>query len=222
LSGYRIGTGIAAKRVARSFSFGESAMSRTMQGLVLAFAAGLLAAAWADDREARDEESKRALDDATFVKKAASGNLHEVKMGELAIKRATTTEVKEFAQKMVEDHGKSLDALKKAARDAKIDVPEKMSKEDADHVAHLDKHEGTDFDRAYVRHAIRDHEKTAALFEQATKDVKDSGLRKYAEDTLPVVREHLKTAKKLGEKFGKDRSDKDSNKGGDDKDRPVR
>jgi len=197
-------------------------MSRTLQGLAVACAVGLLAAGvWADDKDRKDKP--HALDDATFVKKAASDNMHEVKMGELGAKRATATEVKEFAQKMVKDHSKSLDDLKKAAKAAKFDVPAKMSKEHEDHVAHLDKHDGKDFDAVFVSHMVRDHEKAVTLFEQASKDLKNDELRRYAEKTLPVIREHLKMARKLNEKYGKEKSDRSDKGGGKgEKDRPVK
>jgi len=195
-------------------------MSRTLQALVLICTAGLLAAgAWADDKKA-------TLDDSTFVKKAAIGNAYEVKLGEIAAKEATHTEVREFGQKMVKDHTRALDALKKAARAAKIDVPDELDKHHQQQVDRFARFDGKDFDSAYVRSMIYDHEEDAALFEKATKELKNSDLRKYAESTLPVVREHLKRIRKIGDTLGvkvetrKQNSDKDGVKG--DKDKPAK
>jgi len=200
-------------------------MSRTLQGLAVAFAVGLLAAGvWADDRDDKDRKDKGkkgTLDDKTFVMKASGGNRHEVKMGEIGSKRATATEVKEFAQKMVKDHTKSLDELTRAARSAGIDVSEKTMKEHEDMEARFEKME-KGFDAAFMRQMVTDHEKTLKLYEQAGKDLKNDELRKYAEKTTPVVREHLKMARKLNDaqSGGKDRG-KDNDKGGD-KDKPAR
>jgi len=201
-------------------------MSRTLQGLALAFAVGLLVAgAWADDRDdnKKDRGKKGPLDDKTFVTKAAGGNRHEIKMGEIGSKRATATEVKEFAQKMVKDHTKSLDELTRAARAAGLDVSDKPTKEHEEMEARFDKLE-KDFDAAFMKQMVTDHEKTLKLYEQASKDAKNDELLKYAEKTTPVVRDHLKMARKLSDaRDGRKGSDKGSDKGkGGDKDRPAR
>jgi putative membrane protein len=184
-------------------------MPRTVVGVLAAcLAAVLVAGAGADEKNTKDSKDKKALDDKTFVMKAASGNMHEVKLGELASKMGTATEVKEFGQRMVKDHTKSLGDLKKAALAAGIDVPQKMSKHHQDHVARFEKMDSKSFDKAYVRHMIHDHEEDVALFEQAGKDVKDPDLRKYADKTLPVIRDHLKMIKKVGDTLGVKGQDK--------------
>jgi putative membrane protein len=53
--------------------------------------------------------SKRAPVDKTFVTKAAQGGMAEVQLGKLAADKASSTEVKQFGQKMVDDHGKAND-----------------------------------------------------------------------------------------------------------------
>ena len=40
--------------------------------------------------------------DTTFLKKAASGGIAEVELGQLAVERASNPDVKQFAQRMVE------------------------------------------------------------------------------------------------------------------------
>jgi len=208
-------------------------MSRALQGLVLACAVGVLAAgAWAEDKDRttkdkttkdkaakdRDKENQGTLDEGSFVQKAASANLHEIKMGEIGSKRATATEVKEFAQRMVKDHTEALEKLKKAARAAKIDVPSKQSKEHEDATAHLDKHEGKNFDAAFMRHMVSGHEKALKLHERGAKDVKNADVRKYAEDAVPVIREHLKLARKINATVGgKDKDKGRKDKGGKDR-----
>jgi len=176
--------------------------------LAACLAAVLVAGAGADDKNLKDSKDKKALDDKTFVMKAASGNMHEVKLGEMASKKGTATEVKEFGRRMVKDHTKSLGDLRKAAKAAGIDVPDKMSKHHQDHVARFEKMDAKGFDAAYVRHMIHDHEEDVALFEQASKDVKNSDLRKYADQTLPVIRDHLNTIKKVGDTLGVKGGDK--------------
>jgi putative membrane protein len=53
--------------------------------------------------------------DKAFVKKAMEGNMAEVQMGQLALQKSSDDQVKQFAQRMVDDHGKMQDQLKPVA-----------------------------------------------------------------------------------------------------------
>ena len=53
--------------------------------------------------------------DQTFIKEAADGGLAEVELGQLAVEKSSNEEVKGFAQRMVEDHGKANENLKQLA-----------------------------------------------------------------------------------------------------------
>ena len=46
----------------------------------------------------------QVMQDKMFLRKAAEGGIAEVKLGELAVQKASSDDVKAFAQKMVEDH----------------------------------------------------------------------------------------------------------------------
>ena len=56
---------------------------------------------------------------------------------------------------------------------------------------------GVDFDRAFAKHMVAGHEKAIRKFEAASASLQDADLKEYAENTLPVLREHLQMAKSL-------------------------
>src|SRR5215212_5181894 len=71
-------------------------------------------------------ENNRAMNqanDKTFAMKAAMGGMAEVELGKLASEKATSPDVKQFAQRMVTDHGKANDELKTVASKESIDLP---------------------------------------------------------------------------------------------------
>lgn len=49
--------------------------------------------------------------DATFIKKASEGNLAEVDLGTMALQKASSQEVKDFAQQMIDHHTKANEQL---------------------------------------------------------------------------------------------------------------
>ncbi|MBY0456013.1 MAG: DUF4142 domain-containing protein, partial [Gemmataceae bacterium] len=163
--------------------------------LSLVLAAVLVARS--DDKKGDDKKPAEALDDATFVKKAASGGLHEVELGKLAATKAKSDEVKRFAEQMVKDHTKANEELKAAAKAAGVEVPTKMMEKQQKELDKFSGYKDQDFDRAYLKHAIAHHEESADLYTRGSKELKSKELKEFATKTLPVVQKHLEMAKKL-------------------------
>jgi putative membrane protein len=142
--------------------------------------------------------------DARFVMQAWEGGLTEVAKGKLAAQKGAHEGVKQFGQKMVDDHSKVNDELKSIAGGKDITVPEERPNSPTQAaLAKLEKLEGAAFDRAYVEDQIRDHEKTIALFEREVKTGKDAELKAFAEKTLPTLKEHLTMVQDLKTKVAK-------------------
>lgn len=143
----------------------------------------------------------KSFDDAEFVKKAASGNHHEVELGKLAAERASNSEVKRFGERMVKDHGKALKDLETAAKAVGVTVPDKMMKKHQQEYDKFNNLKGKDFDSAYVKHMVKDHEHDVKAFTKASKQAKNAEVRRFAEQTLPVIQEHLQQIKEIQRKL---------------------
>jgi putative membrane protein len=139
----------------------------------------------------------KPLDDAEFVKMAASGGMHEVEAGKVALAQAKAEPVKKFAQKMIDDHTKAGEELKAAAKSAGLAVPEKMTEKDQKSVDALKEAKGDGFDRRYLADQLKSHQESADLFERASKGLKNAELKAFATKTLPVVKGHLEMLKKM-------------------------
>ncbi|MBA4064392.1 MAG: DUF305 domain-containing protein [Isosphaera sp.] len=167
-------------------------MTRTVRlSALLAFLAGAAVAAQAPKPDARP------LDDAEFVKMAASGGMHEVEAGKVALAQAKAEPVKKFAQKMVDDHTKANEELKAAAKAAGLTIPDKMMEKDQKAVDALREAKGDEFDRRYLADQLKSHQESADLFERASKGLKNAELKAFAAKTLPVVKGHLEMLKKM-------------------------
>lgn len=135
-----------------------------------------------------------------FVKDAAAANIAEVELGRLATQKASSEDVKQFGQRMVDDHGKANDELKTLAKNKNITLPETM---DAAHKAKHDrlvKLSGVAFDRSYLRDMVTGHRKVAAEFRAESTNGKDAEIKAYASKMLPTIEEHLKEAESLSSK----------------------
>ena len=146
---------------------------------------------------ADDTTMKATTTEKTFIKKAAMGGMTEVKLGELASQKGDSKEVKDFGDKMVKDHTKINDNLKEVADKLGAPVPAELNAMHKAMVAKMDKMSGSAFDKAYVNDMIKDHEKDIAEFQKADKEVKNDDLKKFIEDSIPTMQEHLDMIKKF-------------------------
>lgn len=73
---------------------------------------------------------------------------------------------------------------------ADFDDPTMLSPEHRTMMDKLSKLTGAAFDREYIQGQIKDHAKTAALFESQMKNGQDVRLKEYATTLLPSIRKH--------------------------------
>lgn len=132
-----------------------------------------------------------------FIKDAAQGNMAEMAMGRLAETKAQSTEVKQFAQQLVTDHGKAQDQLKPVAEKHKVKMPTELSDKHRQDAQRFEKMQGAEFDRAFMAHMVQDHQKEIQKFQQAEKEIKDADVKGYITQSLPVLQQHLAMAQKL-------------------------
>ena len=129
-----------------------------------------------------------------FIRQVAAGNMAEVALGRLATQNASAAEVKQFGQRMVDDHGKALESLKGLAAQKNVTVPAEPDAKQKAMEDKLSKTKGAEFDRAYMTHMVSAHAQTITRFQQEIKSGKDPDVKAWAEKVLPTVQEHHKLA----------------------------
>ena len=132
-----------------------------------------------------------------FVSKVAQDNLAEVELGRLASQQAHSPAVKEFAQRMINDHGRAGQELTQLARSKGMSLPTTI---DATHAAlrdRLGELSGADFDRVYMDEMVKDHAADVAEFERQSQRLDDPDARAWAGKTLPTLQAHLAQARSV-------------------------
>jgi putative membrane protein len=140
--------------------------------------------------------------DRKFVRKAAQGGMAEVELGQLAAQKGSNDEVKQFGQRMVDDHTKANDQLKQVASSKGVDLPQDLDAKDKALKARLSGLSGAQFDKAYMSSMVKDHKKDVAEFQQESSNGKDSEVKSFASQTLPTLQDHLKQAQTIAPKVG--------------------
>ena len=137
--------------------------------------------------------------DVKFAQKAASGGMAEVELGKLAQQKAVREETKQFATRMVEDHGKANDELSRIASSNNVNLPQQMDKDTRKEMDKLQKLTGMDFDRAYMKHMVKDHKKDVKEFRHEASSKRENDVTAFAQRTLPTLQEHLAMAEKTND-----------------------
>jgi putative membrane protein len=138
--------------------------------------------------------------DKSFVMKAAQGGMAEVELGNLAKEKAQSDQVKQFAQRMVDDHGKANKELKSIAQQKGITLPTSLPAKEQKTKDKLSSLSGEQFDHAYMQHMLMDHKKDVAEFKKASTTCKDNDIKEFAGKTLPTLQDHLKEAQQIAPK----------------------
>jgi len=140
--------------------------------------------------------------DAQFARKAATGGMMEVELGKLAVQKASNEKVKQFGQRMIDDHSKAGDDLKGVAAKENITLPTELSPRQKAIVDRFSSMSGTAFDRAYMRDMLRDHQTDVAEFQNEANNGSNADLKSWATTTLPTLQEHLRIAKETETSLG--------------------
>jgi putative membrane protein len=173
--------------------------TKTLVG-VLALAL-LVVTAGAQDKPMQDHDAHgKMTKDHMFMTEAAIGGMTEVRLGQLATERAASADVKMFGQHMVDDHGKANEELMSLASQKNVTLPTTLDAKHQAMVDKLSKLSGAEFDSAYMKEMVKDHEKDVSEFEKASKSAEDADLKAWAAKTLPTLRSHLQMARDVAGK----------------------
>lgn len=132
--------------------------------------------------------------DAKFIEHVARAGQAEVDLGRLGEQKAQATEVKALARRLVADHTKSNEQLMKIAQQKGVEPPSQPSKSESNQRAKLEKLNGQAFDQAFAKEIVQDHQKDIKYFQKEETSLKDPQLKSFAQQTLPVLQQHLQMA----------------------------
>jgi putative membrane protein len=135
--------------------------------------------------------------DRKFVMEAAMGGMKEVELGRLAAERGASDAVKQFGQRMVDDHTRANSELMQLVTSKGVTPPTALDAKHQSLVAKMSQLSGEAFDRAYAKEMVKDHNKTIALFQREATRGTDADLKAFAQKTLPALQEHLSMARAL-------------------------
>ena len=135
--------------------------------------------------------------DAAAMKQLAQDNLNEVEAGKLAASKAQRPDVKQFGQKMADDHARMFEDLKRLAKIQDVAMPDKAALKDLAQNKQLERKSGADFDREFMAHMVKGHEKALLEANATAAKAKDPDFKSAAQQAAYKIQEHLTLAKRI-------------------------
>lgn len=135
--------------------------------------------------------------DRSFVNTAAEAGMAEVAEAQIALKNSQRQDVRDFAQRMIDDHSKAGDALKQAASTSQVPLPAQPSKKDQQEAQKLERLNGAAFDKRYIEDQRSAHRAAVALFTKESKSGSDPQLKQFAATTLPTLQDHYQAIRSM-------------------------
>ncbi len=146
-------------------------------------------------RDAAGAKESVSAADQSLIRDLAQANLAEIEAGKLAQGKSKNDEVKNFAQRMIDDHTKAQEDLQKLAQQKGVTLPTSPGIKHMAMTKMLSALSGDQFDRHYMaRDGLADHKQTHELLQRIQSKAADADLKQLAAQMQPVVAQHMTMA----------------------------
>lgn len=142
---------------------------------------------------AANMELKQAIDtnfDRLFMIHAAQGNMAEVMLGNLALKKSRNAGVRMVARTTIKGHSAAQKDLAQNFRALAIPMPKDPGPANVALFQKLSKMSGPAFDKMYMAQQVGAHETTITLFEHEIQHGKIAPAKAHATNKLPGILMH--------------------------------
>jgi putative membrane protein len=146
-----------------------------------------------------DTALQNQMNDQQFLRKALEGGTAEVQLGQLAQQKSASEDVKQFAQKMIDDHTQLKKEMEPIAKQLGVKEPNGPSKKDKQLISKLEGLSGAQFDEEYIRAMIKDHKEDLKEFKDEAQMTQDSNVRRAAMEGATVISAHLQQIEQIAQ-----------------------
>lgn len=139
-------------------------------------------------------------EDRDMIEDLAQANIAEIETGQLALTKSQNPRVREYAQKMIDDHSMAQQELQQLAQAKGMTLPQDTDLAHKTVSGALRLLSGQTFESQYInRVGVDDHQRTVELLQKAQGQARDTEFKALAGRMLPVVQGHLDTARQISQ-----------------------
>lgn len=144
------------------------------------------------------------VNDALFAAAAADSGLAEVTLSQLGVQQASDPELKQFSQRMIEEHTRMNGELRTLTAQKGIRIPEMVDVRSQFCAQSLAGLSGEEFDRCYAKAQLVAHMDAVEMFTAEAERGVDPDVKALAAKALPHIKDHLHQIKPIAQKYKKE------------------
>jgi putative membrane protein len=137
-------------------------------------------------RAIRSEGASSKSTSAVILSEIHQANLKEIAFGQMAQGKASTDEVREYANQLVQDRTSTDQQVIAMAQKKNVRLRDKTSKEGSEH-AKLNALSGSSFDKYFLKQTAADDDKLVRSLSQEREDVSDDDIEALIDKILPIL-----------------------------------
>ena len=137
---------------------------------------------------------KVTAEDKSFMKEAMEGDMAEIQLAKVAQQKASSDQVKQFAQRMIDDHTKLDAQMKPMAMQFGVEAPTDLSAKHKSVQSKLQGLSGNQFDQEYIKAMVNDHREDDQAFLREQTAAKDPTVKNAVTQAEPIIADHLRMA----------------------------
>jgi putative membrane protein len=142
--------------------------------------------------------------DRKFVRDIDADHNLEIRLGELAEKRARDESVKQFGRRMVRDHTGLKERWTAMISNSGMKFKSGMGPRHKSKLDRLEKLSGREFDREYMTLVAQNHQDYLNYFRKEGRAAKSAPVRDLVNRDIPMLEQHIQQAKQIGVRVGAD------------------
>lgn len=132
-----------------------------------------------------------------FVKNAIQCNMFEHEAAKLVSEKAPNEQVKQFAQKLAEDHQQAIEQIKQVAQGRQIEVPNKMENWQQEKLQTMRELEPETLQNLFLFATVGGHHTNILMHKYAAQKAQENDIKTLATRQIPTLQQHLQQATRL-------------------------
>jgi putative membrane protein len=149
-------------------------------------------------------ESADISKDREFVKDIDADHNLEIRLGQLAERRARNESVKQFGRRMVDDHTGLKERWTTTITNSGMKFKSGMGPRHKSKLDRLEKLSGRKFDREYMTLVAQNHQDYLNYLRKEGRAAKSATVRQLVNRDIPMFEQHIRQAKQIGVRVGAD------------------
>ncbi len=147
-------------------------------------------------------EDPNTAADKLFVVMAAIDNEYEIQSAQAAQQKSQNDQVKQIAQKMVDDHTKAKQQLQQVAQQLQVQLPEQLPRMKQATLQVMNALPADQFDKHYTAHLQSQHARDVTKFNATAQLSQNDQVKQFAQQQLPVLQQHFAHVNQTAQAMG--------------------